>query len=290
MIKLKIKFLLLVAVPFLISSCKQWAQVYKIDSNISKNGLFWLYETDSVQVTYWLWAQRGVLSFAIYNKLDVPLYIDWKKSTFFREQDRFNYWIDEEVVNSLTYYKGFAFTAPTFTPIAHSYENGQVVTYGLPGTVSANAGSSVSTSVKSKPERVTFIPPKSIYYPAKPMFFIYPAFGTKLRKDRDFETVARNDDPKKTTRLYKAEYEETNNPFAFRNFLTVSTSENFENEFYIDNKFFVAEILEMERKHFSGKYIEQMDAYERPFTNPKDFYIFISRFASIEYRKKHHMD
>ena len=63
-----------------MTSCKSSVQVYETKStNTSvENGLS-VYENDSLKITYSFWAENGLITFAIYNKLNVPLYVDWKK-------------------------------------------------------------------------------------------------------------------------------------------------------------------------------------------------------------------
>ena len=45
-------------------------------------------------------------------------------------------------------------------------------------------------------------------------------------------------------------YETTRTPLLFRNFLTISTTENFASESYIDNGFYIANVYRVKTKDF----------------------------------------
>lgn len=269
---------------------KLFTQLYQTSApKLTKNDNYWIYENDTLKVTYAFWAPRGILSFTVFNKLNVPIYIDWKKSSFIRKTEKLDYWIDEETTSTETYYKGFNANAFGFRPMISVVEGGNVVTYGNNFSYGVSTGASVSQSKKTKPERITFIAPLSTIY--KSNFFIYPANGTKLNLDRDTLIQKRNDKPEETTTVYLADYKIDDSPLFFRNFLTFSTSEKFDKEFYVDNGFFIQKIAEMERRHFTGGYKKESTyEFEMPYKVATSFYIDIETPASIEYRKKYKLD
>jgi hypothetical protein len=271
-------------------SCKQFTQLYQTSSpKLTKNDNYWVFENDTLKITYNFWAPRGILSFTVFNKLNEPIYIDWKKCSFVRKTEKLDYWVDEETTNTETYYKGFNANFSGFRPVISVVEGGNVVTYGNNFSSGVSTGSSVSQSKKIKPERITFIAPQSTIY--KSNFFIYNLGGTKLNLDRDTLIQKRNDSPKKTTTVYLADYTLEDSPLFFRNFLTFSTSEKFDKEFYVDNIFFINKIVEMDRNHFTGGFKKENSyEYEMPYRVATSFYIDIEAPASIEVRKKYKLD
>ena len=79
----------------------------------------------------------------------------------------------------------------------------------------------------------------------------------------------RTDSTKKILVYYK-NYTPENTILNFRNFLTLSTSEKFDREFYIDNGFYVSQIMQLDESHFLGKY--QYPDYEYPYSDNRWFY------------------
>ena len=67
----------------LFGSCSTYVQIYYLDSkDVSKVNEDFVFENDTVKISYFFWAKRGVIAFEIFNKLDKPLYVDWKKSSY----------------------------------------------------------------------------------------------------------------------------------------------------------------------------------------------------------------
>lgn len=215
------------------------------------------------------------MTFGIYNKLGKPLYIDWKKSSYIDNTVKLDYWIDEEKSSSLS--ESYYYFGPILRP-----------------SFAVNSSVSISNTTKVKVERITFIPPKSNYY--KSDFYILPINFFELNTTTEFEEVSRNDKPKKETKVYYTSFTKENSPLIFRNFLTFSLSEDFESEFYVDNEFYIQNILEMEEKHFEQfSYDEEKESFKRDengdiimesdFKDPSLFYLRIPKTGSIKYRK-----
>ncbi len=222
----------LTVLSLILFGCKSYVQVFNTTSTIESNeDGFYTHENDSVRITYSFWKEKGLMTFSIFNKQDIPLYIDWKKSSYIDNSVKLNYWVDEEKSKGLSSYGSYFYDGPLMKP-------------GF--AVSNTAGASISSTVKV--ERITFIPPSSNYY--RSQFYILPISFFKLDTKTDFSEISRNDKPKKKTKVYKATFTKENSPLVFRNFLTFSYSEGFESEFYIDDEFYIEEILEMDKNHF----------------------------------------
>jgi hypothetical protein len=282
-------FIVFFIVASFFSSCIQYTQLFQTvaTSKMEKEKDYYAFENDTLKIVYDFWAERGILFFSIYNKLDIPIYLDWKKCSFIKNGDKYDYWIDEEVTNSQNYYSSYGTSKQFFKPRIYIATDGGVVAYGTKGTVNISTGMSVGTSVKTKAERVIFIAPKSAIYEAK--FYLVEKGGILLRTDKPTITENRNDKPSKKTSIYVADYGNSSQ-LTFRNFLTFSTTEKFEKEFYIDNGFCISKILEMDRRHFNGKIISWNQTpphnYSFPFSDPTSFYINIEDVTSIKFRSK----
>jgi hypothetical protein len=121
----------------------------------------------------------------------------------------------------------------------------------------------------------------------------------ELDINSSFEQVPRNDNPNKSTKLYKTSFSKEDSPLIFRNFLTFSLKEDFKSaEFYVDNEFHVDEILEMDQRHFerykvdeskNGKWYVRNENGDpvrvSNFHKQSSFYLRIPDEVSIKYRK-----
>lgn len=268
------KILLITVLGLILFGCKSYVQVFKTNSSIETDtDGFYVYENDSLKITYSFWKAKGLMTFSIYNKLEKPLYIDWKKSSYIDNSVKLNYWVDEEKTKGLSAYGSYYYDGPLLKP-----------------------GYAISSTSTVKVERITFIPPSSNYY--RSQFYILPINFFKLDTKTEFDEVPRKDKPKKNTKVYKATFTKENSPLVFRNFLTFSFSEDFESEFYVDNEFYIQQILEMDRRHFVyikrdesfkiGKfYIRDENGYILQFSDfksPSSFYLNIPKEGSVEYR------
>lgn len=273
------KILKIIILGLILVGCKSYVQVFETNSSIDKDAKgFYVFENDSLKITYSFWKAKGLMTFSIYNKLEKPVYIDWKKSSYIDNSVKLNYWVDEEKTKGLSAYGSYYYDGPLLK-----------AGYAKSNTIEASISSTV------KVERITFIPPSSNYF--RSQFYIFPVKSFKLPKNTDFDEVPRKDNPKKSTKVYKSTYTKEDSPLIFRNFLTFSFSENFDTEFYVDNEFYINQILEMDIRHFrqyrwdetkKGWYIR--DEYGIPilfsdFESPGSFYLEIDKERSIEYRK-----
>ena len=149
-------------------------------------------------------------------------------------------------------------------------------------SISKGIGTVVSS--KLKVERITFIPPKSNYY--RSQFHLFPFIYYKFEMNSKYVEVNRNDKPKKKTKIYYQDFTKQNSPLVFRNFIAFSLTEDFKEEFYVDNEFYLSNMKEMDLRHFKfrekdekGNYI-----YVRPYKKQTSFYLDIPKGGSIEDR------
>jgi len=237
--------------------------------NVNIVNEYYIYETDTIKIIYSLWEEEGIMSFAIFNKLNVPIYIDWKKSSYIDNSIKLDYWIDEESINSSSYYGGY-------------YYNGVLLRPGY----TINKGIKTTQTTKVKPERITFLPPKSNCY--KSQFHILPQFYYTFNTNTEYKDVNRNDRPEKKTKVYEKNFTKDTSPLIFRNYITISLTEDFKKEIHIDNIFYISCVKEMELNHFKyvEKYVDGIYYYLTPFKNNTSFYLNVPEYKDVETRKK----
>ncbi|MCB9187279.1 MAG: hypothetical protein H6601_11135 [Flavobacteriales bacterium] len=256
----------------LISSCSSTIQIFETTStSVEFDGKYYKFENDTVRITYRFWKLKGLMAFDIYNKLDVPLYVDWKKSSFIYNGYKLNYWLDEETSSATAIYRAHVYTDKSDSKSVKEGE-AKVIT----------VASSRSTTVRS--ERLTFIPPHSTIAHAK--FNLLPASQFQLDVNTPVELVTRNDNPKRKTKLYSVEFSIESSPAVFRNYVTFSLTEEMENEFAIDHGFYVSKALEMDTRHFMYK---EKDAsgnvvVKKPYSKWSSFYLNPLPENTVEYR------
>lgn len=252
----KAGFLILIVVFFI--RCSSWVQVMETESitkgveKIPEQGSSYVFQNDSLAITYTFWAKKGVMAFSVYNKLDIPIYIDWKKCSFISKDKKLNYWDDEKTVNGTSYtagyvYRGSALFIPNYF------------------------GGTVSTQTISSPERITFIPPKSYY--SRGEFMLTPRNWYDISK-LNKTIVPSKANPGKETEAKVVELSYENSPFVFRNFLTWSTKENFEKEIYLDHGFYVSKVTMIKESEFSSQNVNNSEGNVQYYKSNDRFYVY----------------
>lgn len=222
---------------------------------------YYAFENDTVLITYNFWSEKGFMEFTIFNKLNIPIYVDWKKSSYIDNKVKLNYWSDDVTTttsvtqSSAYYYKSYAKTV--------------------------------------REERITFIPPSSSTKLG--LYYILPITHFALSKNAKSQIIPRSDNPKRSTVIYFEEFDIFKSPVTFRNFMTLSTSEGFENQFYVDNQFSVTKVIELQKRHLEYKKLDESrkdgrflirDEYGNAkifsdYMSPSSFYITIPTFNNM---------
>jgi hypothetical protein len=259
---------LFIILTCLLTSCSiSYIQIFKLGSSNTKlENNFYVFENDTIKLTYSFWKEKGILAFSVFNKLDKPIYVDWKKSSFILNSNKFDYYIDETQTTSLAYYGGY-------------YYNGPMVIPGL--TVNEGVTGGIATTFK--PEHITFIPPKSNY--SRSQFYLMPTGRFVLSKNAKAKVEQRNDNPKKTTTVFQDDFSYETSPIKFRNYIAITMNENSQECSFIDNEFYVSSIREMDIRHFHGKLLPGgisgfPDTYnfEKPEKAPIAFYLYSTQY------------
>jgi hypothetical protein len=204
-----------------------YVQIYETEGvNIQKAKDCYTYENDTVRIDYVFWADGGVMAFRLFNKTE-PLYVDWFKSAYISNSGRYQYW-NERNKPEVSREGISRRNTIIFPPVT-----------GYTGIVIAD---------RTKTEKISFIPPHA--YVEKNGDYLTQIYFTDWGTDYTQIKEPRHDDPKIETTISTKHFTKESTPLDFRNFLTLSFSENFATEFYINNEFYVKSITAMERNHF----------------------------------------
>ena len=201
-------------------------------------------DNDTLTLRYDFASERGQMHITVYNKLNHPLYIDWKRSSFIIGQDKVDYWQDIADVNlaGATYGNRYLFYSVSY----------------ITGTI-------------AKEDMVGFIPPQTRI--EKRQFVIVPQGNIPLRGAFTTEKEpSKMTDRRKTVDVVVYEYASAESPLKFRNYLTFSTDKDFKNEFHIDTNFWASGVKVLPRdqilSYFNGTYLEPI-----AFKKPDSFYV-----------------
>ena len=246
---MRFTFLLLFTLT-LLASCTPNIQVVTLrGSNVQpvEEGL--VLDNDTLTLRYNFASERGRMHLSIVNKLNQPLYIDWKRSSFIIGQDKIDYWrdvSDVQLSGSSTSY------AALYNRYAVGYMNGQI----------------------SRDDAVGFIPPKTKL--EKQQFVIVPNGSLRLPGDFTVEQEKANwVDRKKPVDVKLYAYDDDKSPLTFRNYLTLSTDKDFKTEFHIDTKFWASDVKVLPRDQVLTRKMSSEYDYSLPipFKKADSFYV-----------------
>lgn len=229
-----------------LASCTPKVQVITLHSpTVTLQDKAFVYETDSLRIQFNFQGENGVVRMNIYNKLDVPLYIDWKRSAFIKGAEKFNYWVDEAYLQGE--YSKYGFATPSREPTNRLrpdwYRYDQHVFH---------SGSIQGIIYKDEP--VAFILPKMSMDYARFMvapgkaWLLPPSKGTVEQVD----VLVSESNYKKKKDLIRYEFSEANSPLKFRNYLTLSTDTQFRTEFHIDTPFYASKVENVDGRYLFG--------------------------------------
>jgi hypothetical protein len=281
------KSIIILLLIILTAGCKDYIQIFETKStNVKKSNDQFVFENDSISIVYSFWYEKGLMLFSIENKTSKPIYIDWKKSSYIDNQVKLNYWNDESTTTT---------SSVTSTSHYDYYESGTTLTpnqFILSEYLETGKSESTSLAISKtkKPERITFVPPRSIT--TRTGFFVYPIKYFKFGKSPKYVEVESQKKAGKTIKVYEKQFGYENSPLACRNFLTFSFSEDFKEEFYVDNDFYISKVQEMELWEFqeykydeTGKrFIRDSNGYPKLFSRYRkesSFYIHIDRYYRV---------
>ncbi|GAB3690559.1 hypothetical protein GCM10027592_07920 [Spirosoma flavus] len=231
----------------LLTSCTPKIQVVTLrGSNVrpAKEGL--ILDNDTLTLRYNFASERGLMHLTLVNKLNKPLYVDWKRSSFIIGQDKVDYWYDVANVDvtgsSLRY-------------------NRYVSSSALSGTITkADPVAFIPPQTKLEKQQFVIVPQGTIRLPGQASVVQEPS---KLMSNKKFVDV----------NVYTYAPEES--PLTFRNYLTLSTDKDFKTEFFIDTKFWASDVKVLPRDQVLSQRIDGVYEYADPvpFKQADGFYV-----------------
>ena len=235
---------LLILSLFLFAGCHvTYMQVYNTDTfNTQKTDNTFVFENDSLKITYSFWSNGGAMSFSVFNKLTTPLYIDWRRSSCIVNSKN-SFYAEDSLVSEATTSHSYDYYYKNYIPV-----------------------SSHTTTTHQK--YISFIPPRSIAEKSLP--FIVRKY-ISLPPVTDVSIRVRNDSRRKKTKIYDYKYDGQNSPVVFRNYLTLSYDEDFQKTFSVDNGFYVSQIQAMDIDNFRTVYGDSTIKYY--YKKGTDFYL-----------------
>lgn len=90
------KFKVIIPAIFIIIlySCSPCKVATVVAEKLPLTATGFVFENDTVRITYHFWAYKGQMQFDIYNKTDMPIYFDWKTSAYIPNDKMVSYWQD----------------------------------------------------------------------------------------------------------------------------------------------------------------------------------------------------
>lgn len=201
-----------------LTSCSKYYINTVSSINMLKNketGEF-LLENDSVKISYGFAGKDAPVHVKVYNKLMVPVYVDWARSSI--------------VFNG---------KAKSFVPEAIKF-SGSISTDTRNISGLSLAESTMQGTVQAQKE-VTFIPPNSGIEATVQVFEheLFKHFSDSLYKETDYLSTAQG-----TMKVKAGNFDSSNTPLAFRTYLTLFIQDGQKNTpFAFDKEFFVSKSI-----------------------------------------------
>jgi hypothetical protein len=200
------------------SSCKLAYQVFEVSptatTTVDSNFVF---QNSDVEIGYNFWTNGGKMGYYVYNKTDKPIYVNWDRSHFvLNNVSRDHYAVPRDL-----YFDNVSIVRKTKRRVY--YEGTEQL--------------SKQTSYQNK--TVVEVPPMS-----------------KVLSD-EFTFVNNVYDTKKLhlgcKRKRSMSFAQDTTPVAFRNYVTYSFANNFQDAKVVDNGFYVSKITSLTRSKFLGQ-------------------------------------
>ena len=253
-----------------LKNANGYVQMFEVSSTIPTKSDKFFFENDTMKVTYYFWANRGIMQISVFNKKDFPIYIDWNKSVMQNNFDKLIYAYEANMT---------AENAKLYKAYLHEGRNLSAMDY--------EAQYQMGEKEVKKIETVTEVKAKGFYMSLR--YHLVSTFTYKFDDKATAVAETRSDNSRETTDVYEAVFDSTNSPLKFSSKLTVSTTKDFLTETSIKNYFWVSKVKEMDAKHFMGEKIgktpEGFPIYKYPTRKSTHFYVEIEKKNSIVYKK-----
>jgi hypothetical protein len=204
-------------VLFLLSSCSSYEYLTLSSDDVPKKNekKEFVWENDTLRLTYNFHGEGGPMTITVYNKSDQPLFIYWKKSALVMNEKAISLY--KSVVNI----------------------SGTIDTYRAGKSQSGVSGLEASFDL---PEGMDFAPPKT--FVSKELVNVQQAAVPDLQIAGNIpvqKVMTRNG---YKVRLRRAAYGKAQSPLCFKTYLTFMLGHNAGKEFSVEHSFYAAEILQ----------------------------------------------
>lgn len=201
-------------------SCMNY-QYNTVSSSLEANeNQEYYHENDSLTIHYSFFGDGGPVRISIYNKMEVPLYVDWKRSALVLNDRSYTYWQNKSTLEATE--EGYHVA---WTPTASS------------------SSSTISGEIKGD-EATAFIAPRA--YSQASMIRINPPFFDFEASENKQQLKISTDDGLRTATRYQ--YAPDNSPLKFRSFLTISTDPSFSRSSTYESSFWVTDVVQTKAK------------------------------------------
>jgi hypothetical protein len=203
---------LLVLVCVWCTGCSTYQYATVSSSLSNQNSEAFTAENDSVKIVYAFSGQDGPVEISIYNKLQIPLYVDWSQSALIVDNNRKSYVNKNSTINA------------ELNGTETRWMNSTTQNGTLKGTITSHEVSG-------------FIPPQAwareSQLTLKSDFFKFPNQTTGKEMKRVSGVIVKS-----------VSYSREHSPFSFRSYITISTQADFSAPLHFDHEFWVSEITQ----------------------------------------------
>lgn len=219
----------------LFSSCARY-QINMVQStNVKKDektGRF-VQENDSVRITYSFAGDNAPVSVEVFNKLDKPLLVDWKRSALVVGDKTISYMPQEVPIKG-----GISSESYSLNRNSPLYDNNALYnTSKTSGSLSAKA---------TLPAEVSFVPPHSAVSNT-PLNIANNLSGRFANILTAKETFPNKLFPGTEIKLNTANFTEAESPFKFRSYLTIVTSDEQPKTMIFEPRFYVSKYINTDK-------------------------------------------
>ena len=198
-----------------LSGCMKY-QYSTIDSNLNRNAKNeFLKENDSIQVIYNFNGHNGPIGISVKNKLDKPLFVNWKRSSIIMDGKSDTYWRDQSALTASS--SGYEL----------NWLNGITTSRGtISGTL-------------SRPDEISFIAPNS--YIKSSLLNLKSDFFKINKSVKPMQTDINSTTGSKSGYIYY--FDDYNSLLKYRSYLTFSYDADFSRPFIFQDEFWVGEVM-----------------------------------------------
>ena len=167
-------------------------------------------------IKYSFTGYSGPVTISIYNKLNVPLYVDWKRSALVMNDHSYTYWQNKSTIEG-------------------SAESHQIAWTPIVSSTSTTISGIITTD-----ESIGFVAPKA--FKQTSMVAINPSFSNLDGPKKDHRV--RINTTTGPVNALRYGYDKDNSPIKFRSYLTLSSEASFAHPLTYESEFWITEVVQ----------------------------------------------